>query len=59
MTARERERLPNRRPSSTFEFTCHDLHYSATVSFFHDGRLAEAFISNAKTGPRGAMEDRP
>jgi hypothetical protein len=45
-----RQRLPNRRASTTFSFECNALHYLATVSFFDDGRLAEIFISNAKAG---------
>jgi hypothetical protein len=48
MTARDR--LPNRRASTTFSFECNALRYLATVSFFSDGRLAEIFISNAKAG---------
>jgi hypothetical protein len=45
-----RSRLPNRRPSETFALDCNGLSYLATVSRFHDGRLAEIFISNAKCG---------
>jgi hypothetical protein len=45
-----RERLPNRRPSSQLAFECNGLRYVATASFFPDGRLAEIFFSNAKTG---------
>ena len=45
-----RERLPNRRGCQTFGFDCNDLPCLATVGFFGDGRLAEIFISNAKTG---------
>jgi hypothetical protein len=45
-----RERLPNRRASQQLTFGCNGLRYIATVSFFHDGRLAEIFLSNAKAG---------
>jgi hypothetical protein len=45
-----RERLPNRRASQQFTFECNALTYTATVSFFPDGRLAEIFLSNAKAG---------
>lgn len=45
-----RERLPNRRPSRQFVFTCNTQKYAATVSFFPDGRLAEIFLGNAKGG---------
>jgi hypothetical protein len=47
MTARER--LPNRRASQTFELEVAGLRYTATVSRFADGRLAEIFLSNHKT----------
>ena len=46
----ERTRLKNRRASTTFAFTCNDLKYLATVSYFPGGGLAEIFISNAKSG---------
>lgn len=46
----ERRRLPNRRLSTQIAFTCNDLKYVATVSFFPDGSLAEVFIGNAKAG---------
>jgi hypothetical protein len=45
-----RERLANRRASETFSFRCNGMPYSATVSRFSDGRLAEIFISNGKAG---------
>jgi hypothetical protein len=48
MTARAR--LPNRRASESFVFTCNDLKHFATISRYEDGRLAEVFISNAKVG---------
>jgi hypothetical protein len=47
----ERTRLANKRPSTTCAFTCNDLKYLATVSYFPNGNgLAEIFISNAKVG---------
>jgi hypothetical protein len=49
MTA-ERERLPNRRASRQVTFECNNLRYTATVSYFDDGRLAEIFLSNSKAG---------
>jgi hypothetical protein len=48
MTARQR--LPNRRASTSLSFECNGLRYLATISRFDDGRLAEIFISNAKAG---------
>jgi ribonucleoside-diphosphate reductase alpha chain len=43
-----RQRLPNRRPCSTFDFEVAGLHYTASFGRFDDGRLAEIFISNHK-----------
>jgi ribonucleoside-diphosphate reductase alpha chain len=45
-----RQRLPNRRHSESFSFECNGLKYTATVSWFDDGRLAEIFLSNCKAG---------
>jgi hypothetical protein len=47
MTA-ERERLRNRRYSESFAFECGGLKYTATASWFDDGRLAEVFVGNHK-----------
>ena len=45
-----RERLPNERPSISFNFE-HDGHkYHATASRFGDGRLAEIFLDCGKAG---------
>ena len=41
-----RERLANRRASETFGFECATLRYTATVSWFADGRIGEVFLSN-------------
>jgi hypothetical protein len=43
-----RERLPNRRASTTFEVEVAGLKYTATVSRFADGRIGELFLSNHK-----------
>jgi ribonucleoside-diphosphate reductase alpha chain len=43
-----RQRLPNRRACVSFSFVCNDLDYTATVSHFPDGRLAEIFLSNRR-----------
>src|SRR5262245_32818698 len=45
-----RQRLPNRRGSDQFAFACDGLNYTASASFFADGRLAEIFLNNAKAG---------
>ena len=49
MTA-HRERLRNRRRSETSEIEVAGLRYKVSVSYFDDGRLAEAFGSNHKSG---------
>jgi hypothetical protein len=46
----QRQRLANRRASETFTVECHGLRYTATISRFDDGRLAEIFLSNHKSG---------
>jgi ribonucleoside-diphosphate reductase alpha chain len=48
MTA-ARARLPNRRESQTFSFECGGLRYTATVSWFADGRVGELFLNNHKS----------
>jgi hypothetical protein len=45
-----RQRLPNRRPCLTFGFTCNNLAYTATCSFFPNNELAEIFIQNRRAG---------
>jgi hypothetical protein len=45
-----RECLPNRRLSENFAFELDGLHFTATVSRFSDGRVAELFLSNHKVG---------
>src|SRR5262245_46716691 len=44
-----RERLPNRRPATTFDFTCGNLHYTCSYSHFVSGGIAELFLSNRRT----------
>jgi len=55
----ERRRLPNRRACETFAFECNGLDYTASISFFPNGELAEIFLSNAKAGSHsdGAAKD--
>ena len=46
-----RQRLPNRRHSLTFGFTCGPHSYTATVSYFPGtDQLAEIFLSNGRAG---------
>ena len=49
MTA-ERQHLPSRRASTAFQFVRAGIRYTATISKFDDGRLAEIFIDAAKPG---------
>ena len=44
-----REHLPSRRPSTTFDFTCGNLHYTCSYSHFASGGIAELFLSNHKS----------
>ncbi len=43
-----REYLPDRRGSELFEFKYSGVNYTATVSRFSDGRLAEIFLDHNK-----------
>jgi hypothetical protein len=45
-----RQRLPNRRASETFTFELNGLRFTATVSRFADGHIAELFLNNHKAG---------
>lgn len=49
MTA-ARRRLPDRRASETFDLEAQGLSFTATVSRFDDGSLAEIFLQNHKAG---------
>jgi ribonucleoside-diphosphate reductase alpha chain len=44
----ERTRLPNRRTSETFDLEVMGLRFTATVSRFVDGEVAEIFLRNHK-----------
>jgi hypothetical protein len=44
----QRQRLPNRRASTTFGLEVAGLKYTATVSRFADGRIGELFLTNHK-----------
>jgi hypothetical protein len=45
-----RQCLTNRRPSEFFEFESMGLRFTASLSRFPDGRLAEVFLDNHKAG---------
>jgi hypothetical protein len=46
----KRERLSNRRASLIFDVEAMGLRFTASVSRFPDGRLAELFMDNHKAG---------
>ena len=48
--AAQRQRCPNRRESENFSFELNGLRFTATVSLFGDGRIAELFLNNNKAG---------
>jgi hypothetical protein len=45
-----REKLPNRRASLFFDFKSMEMHFTASVSCYPDGRIAELFVDNHKAG---------
>jgi hypothetical protein len=45
-----RQRPPSRRLSETFELASQGLKFTATVSRFTDGTVAEVFLQNHKAG---------
>ena len=53
-----RARLPNRRRSRTFDLNLHGLKFTATISRFSDGRLAEIFLQNHKPGSQADCNAR-
>ena len=58
VTESRRERLPNRRRSETFSFGFCGLHYTATASWFGDGRLGELFLGNHKSNSAADVNAR-
>jgi ribonucleoside-diphosphate reductase alpha chain len=53
-----RQRLPNRRASIVFELELHGLRYTASASYFADGRPAEIFLQNHKPGSQSDSNAR-
>jgi AcrR family transcriptional regulator len=45
-----RQRLANRHSSENFSFELDGLRFTATISRFPDGRVAECFLNNHKSG---------
>ena len=54
----ERTRLPNRRATQTLDLEIHRLKFTASFSFFPDGRLAELFLQNHKPGSQSDINAR-
>jgi hypothetical protein len=53
-----RERLPNRRASTTFEFEHHGLSFVCSYSNYGDGRLAAVFLASNKSGSQADANAR-
>ena len=53
-----RRRLQNRRASMTFSVEVGGLKYTATISRFPDGRIAEIFLSNTKPSSQSDVNAR-
>jgi hypothetical protein len=45
-----RRKLANRRLSVSFTFECNSLRYTATISRYSNGDVAEVFLNNSKSG---------
>ena len=54
----ERQSLPNRRASLVFDIELNGLRYTASVSRFPDGRVAEIFLQNHKPGSQSDAKAR-
>lgn len=54
----ERRRLPNRRASEVAEIEVDGLTYTATISRFEDGGLAELFMDGPKIGSAAQIAAR-
>jgi hypothetical protein len=50
--------LPNRRPSTSFDIEVAGLKYTATVSWFADGRVGELFLNNHKSNSQADTNAR-
>jgi ribonucleoside-diphosphate reductase alpha chain len=56
MTARRR--LPDRRASTTFNLEVAGLRYTATASWYGDGRVGELFLANHKSNSQADINAR-
>jgi hypothetical protein len=50
MSRTQRERLPSRRLCESFSFELDGLRFTASIGRFADGRVAEVFLNNHKSG---------
>ena len=57
-TPTARQRLANRRPSSTFAVECNGLQYTCTFSRYGDGRIGEIFLTNTKPSSQSDVNAR-
>jgi hypothetical protein len=55
---KSRKRQPNRRAAETFDLDADGQRYCATVGRFDDGRLAEIFLTNSKSGSQADTNAR-
>lgn len=53
-----RERLSDRRASTSFDFVLGTLRYTCSFSRFADGRVAEVFLQNHKPGSQSDSNAR-
>lgn len=53
-----REVLPWRRPSQSFDLSHGGLHFAVQVGYYDDGRPGEIFISSPKTGSMAEINAR-
>jgi hypothetical protein len=53
-----RQRLPNRRDSETFSFSWLGMSFTASISRYPDGMLAEIFLTNHKVGTHADIAAR-
>ena len=58
MSAAPRQRLPNRRDSQTFNFGWLGMSFTASISRYSDGRLAEIFLTSPKVGTHADIAAR-
>jgi hypothetical protein len=56
--ATARNRLPDRRASTTFEIEVANLKYTATIGRFTDGKIGEIFLQNHKPGSQSDSNAR-